>query len=369
MTHPAPVPSSLGDERVRLARGAAFDTLPTLHGTPVTTGSIRVEPADFIVRESLAFELTGTGEHLYLLVRKTGQNTRWVAQRLARVLGLPMRAVGYAGMKDRRAVTEQWFSVHLPGRADPDVDGLDIDGVEVLRAQRHSGKLRIGALRGNWFRIVIRALGGDVAALERRLTTVRDGLVPNYFGAQRFGHGGGNLDLFQDLDAPARLDRQARSFALSALRSALFNNFLAQRIAAGTAATPLAGEILWCTRENGYRHEPTLRDAGGALPSGSPGELPGGIPSGLLWGVGDSHATEVARASEDAFFAGFPATLRLLAAHDVRMMRRPLLMPATDLTWRIDGQQACVEFALSRGQFATAVLRECVLLNDSALAE
>jgi Uncharacterized conserved protein len=201
------------------------------------------------------------------------------------VLGLPMRAVGYAGMKDRRAVTEQWFSVHLPGRADPDVDGLGIYGVEVLRARRHSGKLRIGALRGNRFRIVIRALGGDVTALERRLTAVRDGLVPNYFGAQRFGHGGGNLDLFQDLDAPVRLDRQARSFALSALRSALFYDFLAQRIAAGSVATPLAGEILWCASENGYRHEPALRDAGGARPAGSPGELPGGIPLRICYGA------------------------------------------------------------------------------------
>jgi len=216
---PVAAPPDSAGERARLARGAAFDALPTLHGPPAMTGIIRAEPADFIVRESLAFELTGAGEHLYLLVRKTGQNTRWVAQRLARVLGLPMRAVGYAGMKDRRAVTEQWFSVHLPGRADPDVEAFGIDGVEVLRTRRHSGKLRIGALSGNRFRIVIRALGGDVTALERRLASVRDGLVPNYFGAQRFGHGGGNLDLFQDVAAPARLDRQARSFALSALRS------------------------------------------------------------------------------------------------------------------------------------------------------
>lgn len=335
---------------------------------------MRAEPADFTVREMLAFDLTGAGEHLYLLVRKTGQNTRWVAQQLARSFGLPARSVGYAGMKDRRAVTEQWFSVHLPGRADPDTGNLGIDGVEVLRTRRHAGKLRIGALRGNRFRIVIRSLGGDLDGLERRLVAVRDGLVPNYFGAQRFGHDGGNLDLLRGSAAAPRLDRPARSFGLSALRSAMFNAYLAGRIDAGSATTPLAGEILWCASANGYRHEPTLRQADPVPPADGPSAQEpagstGAIPSGLLWGVGDSHATDAARDLEDEFFAGFPATLQLLAAHDVRMMRRPLLAPATDLAWHIDADSACVEFSLSRGQYATAVLHECVQLEQPATGE
>ncbi len=172
-------------EAEHLRQGADLDALPRLMGMPPTQGVIRADPADFVVRESLAFELTGTGEHLYMLVRKTGQNTRWVARQLAQACGLPFRAIGFAGMKDRHAVTEQWFSLHLPGREDPEVDSIEIDGVEIVDCCRHSGKLRIGALAGNWFRIVIRELTGDREVLECRLGALRYAYVPNYFGAQR----------------------------------------------------------------------------------------------------------------------------------------------------------------------------------------
>ncbi len=336
-------------ESERLRLGADLDALPRLMGVPQTTGIIRHEPADFMVRESLAFELTGAGEHLYLLVRKTGQNTRWVARQLARTLDLPFRAVGFAGMKDRHAVAEQWFSLHLPGLNDPPLDAITIDGVEILERRRHSGKLRIGALRGNQFRIVIRDLNGDRGELERRFNLLRDGLVPNYFGAQRFGRGGGNLDLFGDLERPADLGRESRSFALSALRSALFNNYLAQRITDGSSTTPLPGEIVYCETEHGYRHEPDVRGSGQPLQ-----------PAGLLWGAGESRATGHALDHEQAFFAQYPLTTRLLADYDLRMMRRPLLIRPEGLEWQVDEQSALVSFTLARGQFATAVLRECV---------
>jgi len=337
------------EEFRRLRQGADLDTLPRVMGVPPVSGRLRSEPADFIVRESLAFELTGTGEHLYLLVRKTDQNTRWVARQLARAAHLPFRAVGFAGMKDRHAVAEQWFSLHLPGRDDPDVDTFTIDGVDVLESRRHSGKLRIGALRGNRFRIVIRDLAGDLGEFEHRLARLRDGSVPNYFGAQRFGRGGGNLDLFGDLDRPADLGRESRSFALSALRSALFNNYLAQRIAEGSVSTPLPGEIVYSEVEQGYRHEPEMRDNGHSL-----------LPAGLLWGAGESRATGAALDHERSFFAQYPATTRLLAEHDLRMMRRPLLISPQGLQWHLDEGEATLAFSLARGQFATAVLRECL---------
>jgi len=235
------------------------------------------------------------------------------------VAGLPFRAVGFAGMKDRHAVTEQWFSLHLPGRDDPAADAFAIDGVEILEQRRHSAKLRIGALRGNRFRIVIHDLTGDITEFERRLHSIRDNAVPNYYGAQRFGRGGGNLDLFGDLAQPAELGRESRSFALSALRSALFNNYLAQRIAEDTVST---------------------------------------------WGAGESRATGAALEQERSFFAQYPATSRLLAAHDVRMMRRPLLIRPQGVDWHMGAGTATLEFALGRGQFATAVLRECLRWSE-----
>ncbi len=343
----------------RLRRGADLEALPRLHGVPMTTGVLRREPADFVVRESLAFELTGSGEHLYLLVRKTGQNTRWVARQLARVLGLRFRAVGFAGMKDRHAITEQWFSLHLPGRDDPSPEAIAgaIEGIEILAQRRHSGKLRIGALRGNAFRITVRELAGDQGEFERRLDQLQHGLVPNYFGAQRFGRGGGNLDLFGDLAQPAELRRESRSFALSALRSALFNNFLAQRLANGSVVTPLPGEIVYDAAAHGYRHEPDMRNGERAL-----------LPTGLLWGAGDNRATDLALDQEQAFFAQYPATTRLLAAHDLRTVRRPLMIRPQGLVWQLDQQCAIIEFSLARGQFATAILRECVSWCANAVA-
>lgn len=335
----------------RLRSGADLEALPRAMGAPTTTGVLRHQADDFMVQESLAFELSGSGEHLYLLVRKTGQNTRWVARQLARVLDLRIRDVGFAGMKDRHAVAEQWFSLHLPGRDDPLPGAIAraIEGVEILAQHRHSAKLRIGALRGNRFRIVIRELSGDRGELERRLERLRCGKVPNYFGAQRFGRGGGNLDLFGDLERPAELRRESRSFALSALRSALYNNFLAQRLANGTAASVLSGEIVYDEDERGYRHEPDVRDSGRSLQ-----------PTGLLWGAGDNRATDIALDRERAFFARYPATTRLLERHDLRMIRRPLMIEAQGLEWHLDQQRVTIEFSLARGQFATAVLRECV---------
>jgi tRNA pseudouridine13 synthase len=336
-------------EKELLQRGADLDTLPRVMGMPSVTGVIRHEPSDFIVRESLAFELTGAGEHLYLLVRKTGQNTRWVAKQLARAFDLPFRAVGFAGMKDRHAITEQWFSLHLPGREDPSLDVFVIEGVEILEHRRHSSKLRIGALSGNRFQLVIRELNGDLDELERRLILLRDGLVPNYFGAQRFGRGGGNLDLFGDLSQPARIGRESRSFALSALRSALFNNYLAQRIEDGSLLTPLPGEIVFCTAEQGYRHEPDVRADGQSLQT-----------AGLLWGAGESRATDLALDHEQAFFSQYPATTNLLANHDLRMKRRLLMIRPAEFEWQLDAQSLIVSFALARGHYATAVLRECI---------
>jgi len=334
-------------ERVRLRRGADLESLPRSAGPAPVTGVIRRHPEDFIVEEQLAFPLTGEGEHLYLRIRKTGQNTRWVSKQLARRLSLPFKAVGFAGLKDRHAITDQWFSLHLPGQADPDWGALGIEGVEVLDAIRHSGKLRTGALSGNRFRIIVRDLEGDLDALEARLGRLKNVPVPNYFGAQRFGHDAGNLDL---LFAAGDIGRAARSFGLSAQRSALFNLWLAGRIEDGTWRIPLDGEIAYLEDEHRYRHVDKL-DAAQAC-----------VPTGLLWGCGDNQATGTALAREQAFRADFPATQHLLCEYDVRMMRRALWMRPADFGYALDRTAGAsmlhLQFGLHRGQYATAVIRE-----------
>ena len=177
-----------------------------------------------------------------------------------------------------------------------------------------------------------------------RLEALRSLAVPNYFGAQRFGRGGGNLDLL--LGAAATPGRDARSFGLSALRSALFNLWLAGRIEAGTWREPLAGEILYRPADRRFLHVSRLTPADHVF------------PTGLLWGEGENQATEVALATERAFFEPFGATCDVLRAYETRMMRRALCAEVTDLGFELRDQTLELEFSLARGQFATSVIRE-----------
>ena len=105
--------------------------------------------ADFKVFELLPFEPCGEGEHLFIHIRKTGANTLFVARQLAKYFNVKETLVSYAGLKDRFAVTEQWFGVHVPGKQTYDLSDLIIEGVEVLTYKRHNKKLRTGALSGN----------------------------------------------------------------------------------------------------------------------------------------------------------------------------------------------------------------------------
>ncbi len=166
-------------------------TLPFAHGGPVLQGELRQTHDDFVVTEELGYSASGDGEHAFLTLRKRGRNTHELARDIARLAGVAQVAVGYAGLKDRHAVTTQHFSVHLPGRADPDWQRLEDAGVEVLAVARHHRKIRRGSLRGNRFCIrVVSARERDGAAVDARLAAIAALGVPNYFGGQRFGRQG-----------------------------------------------------------------------------------------------------------------------------------------------------------------------------------
>ena len=163
------------------------------HGDPLFAARIRSQSTDFDVTEELGFELCGDGEHDYLYIEKTGANTDWVLRQLAAHAAVPAKDVGCAGLKDRHAVTRQWFSV--PRWHAPDWAQLEIDGVRLLDQQRHNRKLRRGAHKGNRFRIILRGALPETGSLDARLETIHAHGVPNYFGEQRFGGGGSNVEL------------------------------------------------------------------------------------------------------------------------------------------------------------------------------
>lgn len=293
---------------------------------PVAIGGVvRSCPDDFLVEELGAPEF-GDGEHLLLLIEKRAANTTWVAARLAEAAGCEIAAVGYRGLKDRHALTRQWFSVVTPGNHLPDFHHPSLRVLATGRARR---KLRPGGHAGNHFAIRVRHLRGQGAALEARAAELASTGVPNYFAAQRFGRDGVNLR--RAARAVARGGRfgrhRGRGFVISAARAMLFNEVLAWRVR----------QVNWGSR--------------------LPGE-PEAVPSGPLWGRGRNPAADVSLALEAAALAHRGDWCHALEHVGLRFARRPLVLVPKDLEVRLEGDSAVIEFDLPPGGYAHAVLRE-----------
>lgn len=296
----------------------------TAHGLPPGRARVRVQPEDFVVEEILALPATDAGSHLCLQIRKRDQNTRWVAQLLAAAVGVDESAIGYCGLKDRRALTTQWFSVPVAGG---DLPGLVLPACEILERRRQARKLRRGMHSGNRFRLRLRDVEGSRADFECRLRAIATG-VPNYFGEQRFGIAGGNLREFARGVAQRRHRWHGRDgLYLSAARAYLFNLVVAERVHGQCWRHPLAGET---------------------------------EPTGPLWGRGRNPAPPALAALEERVLAPWAAWREGLEHGGLRQERRPLLLSPVDLRWQWAGADLSLEFELPVGAYATAVLRELV---------
>jgi tRNA pseudouridine13 synthase len=332
-------------------------------GLPGSGGRLKASPEDFRVEELPAYLPSGAGPHLYLQVEKRDRTTRDVVRWLARALGVPERDAGYAGLKDRAAVTTQWLS--FPVARDPDPAALAGPGLRVLAASRHQNKLRPGHARGNAFTVVVR--GGDLGRARACAAALEAAGLPNYFGPQRFGRGGGNAALGRALLSPApspearraAKDRFLRRFALSALQAELFNRWVAERLADGLLATALAGDVLKKLDTGGIFlcEDPAADGARVARFEVSPA---GPMFGHKLRAAGGEPAAREARllAAEGLTLADFErgggeaeGTRRA-----ARLPVRPALAPLED------GYQAT--FELPRGSYATVVMRE--LMKDEA---
>lgn len=336
---------------------------PRTAETPLTAAMMRTAPEDFRVEELMRIEPEGKGEHLWVRVCKRNWNTDQVARQLARIAGISPRTVGYAGMKDRRAVTVQWFSLQLPGRADPVWEGLPA-GIEVLAAVRHSRKLQRGALTGNRFEIVLRECAGDGAALARRLAAIGREGVPNYFGEQRFGRDGGNIARAQEMFSGAAVarDRHRRGIYLSAARAFLFNEVLAERIRAGNWQMPLPGEACLLAGSNSFFVIDAVDDVIQKRLSEHDIHL-----SGPLWGEGELPTRAAVQMIEQAVAARHPGLVAGLAHAGLRQERRALrVIPGDIQIDALDAGSWRLHFSLPSGSYATAVLRE---LADYRVAE
>lgn len=333
-----------------------YHRLHWLLGKPVATGRMKAEAADFQVREQLGFAPDGEGEHLLVHLRKTGYNTPDVAEALAAFAGIPARAVSYVGLKDRHAVTEQWFCLHLPGKSDPDFSAFKLAGCAILAAARHRRKLRIGALKGNAFTLTLREIS-DGEDVEARLKRICDEGVPNYFGHQRFGHQGNNLTLaLRWANNALRIKGHSkRSFSLSAARSALFNKVVSQRLAQLGPARLLNGDALQLTGRGSWFVASTA-EMPALIARLAAGELSLTAP---MPGEGALGALDEAEAFEHACLATQPALMALLARERLTPARRALLLQPEGLSWRWqDPATLTLSFSLPAGSYATVVVRE-----------
>ena len=346
-------------------RSGTLAEWPRVGEEPSARALLRSRPEDFLVSEELGFEPAGEGEHVFLLLQKRNLNTLELVHRIARVSGAPDRDIGYSGLKDRNAVTRQWFSVRMAGRAEPVWSDLETSGeIRLLQAGRHRRKLRRGVHRANRFSLYLRELAGDRSALEQRLVEVQRDGVPNYFGEQRFGRGGSTLVQARQwvADGARRIPRNRRSLYLSALRAWLFNSVLASRVSTGTWRSVLAGDV--CVLQGTRSHFHCDSPDDDIRQRARRGDLHPALP---LWGKGvRSRALELA-AEELASVAGAPQICDFLERAGLELAWRPARVLADDFCWQFcDDGGLQLDFALGAGSYATALLAEFIRYHDAS---
>jgi tRNA pseudouridine13 synthase len=321
---------------------------------PGVGGRIRARDDDFEVEEVPSYEPCGSGEHLFLWVEKRGMAPEFFARTVAQRLGTHPGNVGTAGLKDRHAVTRQWVSV--PKECEPRVKNVDGGGVRVLKTGLHTNKLKPGHLRGNRFRILVR--DADRAANpDAVLDRIRAQGLPNFYGPQRFGRDGGTVDLgLQCLagKAPRRIRPFLFRFALSAVQSLLFNDYLGRRMADGLYRTVLPGDVMAKWPAGGMFVAQDVPAEQARLDARET------VPAGPMFGK-KTYPAEGAAADREAVvlrdnglslgsFGGFGKL--------VLGTRRHNLVYLDDLSagWEADGLR--LGFTLPAGSYATVLLRE-----------
>ncbi len=312
-------------------------------------GGAWIPSADaFRVEELPLYPFAGDGEHAAVTVEKRDRTTRDLAVAVARRLGVPPAAVGYAGMKDRACVAVQRFTVAGAGTAAA-AAAFEAEGCAVLGATRHRNKLRLGHLAGNRFRVF--AAGTDPERAARILERLARGGAPNYYGPQRFGGRGDNaLQGLGVLDGRVRAGRWKRDLLVSALQSFVFNEVLARRVEAGALCVARPGDVL--------RRE----DSGGLFLCEDPavdGPRVAGFevsPPGPIWGR--KMVAPAAGSAEDETRVLADLGLAPDRFRSQKGTRRPLRVRVADPAVAAAPGGAWLAFACPAGAFATSVVRE-----------
>ena len=335
-----------------------FSSYHYANNEPTLSGVIRTKFSDFKVDEKFAFDPTGEGEHALLHIKKQDTNTDWLSRQISDLAGVRKVDVSYAGLKDRNAITTQWFSVWLPGKPDPDWSLLNSENVEILSTCRHNRKLRRGSLQGNQFTLIVRNVEGDASDFEQRMNVIKQDGVPNYFGDQRFGIDGRNLEKAEIMFGGKReKDRFKRSIYLSAARSAMFNDALSQRVQMDKWSNGLPGDVMLLDNSHSYFLVTDIDDE--IIRRLKEHDI---HPSGPLWGRGELLSKGNIAEIEYELANKFKIFDVGLKNARLDQERRSLRLSVNDLKWNYDEGNNLIElsFFLPTGGYATAVLREII---------
>ena len=315
----------------------------------------RTEPEDFRVDEVALYPPSGSGGHTFLRIEKRLLTSDGVARQLAAAAGVPARDVGYAGRKDRVALTTQWMSV--PGFDPEKALALELEGVRVLEAIPHPHKLRTGQLRGNRFTIRVRdvddAAEGEAREVLERMVAVG---MSNIFGAQRFGHRGRNADLGRELleGKRAARDRRKARFLLSALQSEVFNRVLSERPLPLEAVE--AGDVAQVVESGGLF---IVEDVRAESERARNFEI---SATGPIFGTKmvEPAGAVAAREVEVMASMGIPMGRDLVPPRGIRLPggRRPLRVRPQDPSMVRQDDGLLLEFGLPSGSYATVLLAQ-----------
>ena len=325
---------------------------------PKQTALLKAECADFVVKEQLGYNMSSDGEFVAVKVRKTDCNTLFVGEQLAKFAGISARNMSYAGLKDRKAVTEQWFSLQMPGQPTPDFSQFSLESVEILDVTRHQRKIRIGSLQGNHFEILLRN-AEETDELKERLDFLAKNGFPNYFTEQRFGRDGNNLtQALRWANGEIKVkDRNKRSFYLSAARSEIFNLILSKRMELDLAQQILLGDVLQLNGSHSWFVVDESEDLAQLQQRLAQQDV---LLTAPLIGEEDKSAVDF----ENEIFAQHQALFALMRQERMKAARRPILMQPQQFQWQFEPNGLRLQFALPAGSYATALIRELVNIEN-----
>ena len=325
---------------------------------PKQTALLKAECADFVVKEQLGYDMSGDGEFVAVKVRKTDCNTLFVGEQLAKFAGISARNMSYAGLKDRKAVTEQWFSLQMPGQPTPDFSQFSLEGVEILDVTRHQRKIRIGSLQGNHFEILLRNVE-ETDELKVRLDFLAKNGFPNYFTEQRFGRDGNNLtQALRWANGEIKVkDRNKRSFYLSAARSEMFNLIVSKRMELNLAQQILVGDVLQLNGSHSWFVVDESEDLAQLQQRLAQQDV---LLTAPLIGEEEKSAVDF----EHEIFAQHQALFTLMRQERMKAARRPILMQPQHFQWQFEPNGLRLQFALPAGSYATALIRELVNIEN-----